>query len=299
MENKGRRTAFLGVVAALVLLIVGISVYASVTGPKNVQDSGIAPVVNRNTPEGKIIVKDPYEGEITIPKYNIPVNNYIQELFGENDKGILTYNEIANTGVTVSENNQEIDWAKVKESGVSFAMIRVGYRKYSSNEITQDKQFEANIAGALAVGLDVGVYFYSTAISVTEAEQEAAFVLDKIKAYQVTYPVSYNWEFVQNAQEGETVRNKDATGSEITEYTEAFCKKIEKASYTAAFYAGKNMAYEKFNLEKLKDYDIWYSEYRKVPAFYYDFNMWQYTNQGKVSGIETPVKMNMVFKTYR
>ena len=100
------------------------------------------------------------------------------------------------TGIDVSEHQYDIDWEKVAADGIDFAMIRVGYRGSTAGQIYTDEYFEKNIAGATAAGLKVGVYFYSQAINAEEAAEEAAFVLNAIRPYKVTFPVVFDWEIV-------------------------------------------------------------------------------------------------------
>lgn len=104
---------------------------------------------------------------------------------------------IASVGVDVSSHQQDIDWELVAANGVEFAMIRVGYRGYTEGEIQPDDYFTQNIEGALAAGLDVGVYFFSQALDEKEAIDEANFVLEKIKDYPLSYPVIFDWEDIQ------------------------------------------------------------------------------------------------------
>ena len=129
----------------------------------------------------------------------VAVNSYVSDGFSVNDRGWLTYEQDgkqAAIGIDVSAYQGEIDWQQVADSGVEFAMIRLGYRGYSQGVIMPDKNFEQNLRGALDAGLEVGVYFFSQAVSVWEAEEEAQYVLDAIQGYDVTYPVAFDWEFI-------------------------------------------------------------------------------------------------------
>lgn len=100
-------------------------------------------------------------------------------------------------GIDVSAHQGEIDWARVKASGVDFAMIRVGYRGYETGKIMEDSQFKRNASQAAANGIKVGIYFYSAAINETEALEEAAWVVSKIAPYRITYPVVFDFEEFQ------------------------------------------------------------------------------------------------------
>ena len=173
-------------------------------------------------------------------------------------------------------------------------MIRTGYRGYSRGRINSDDYFKENIKGATNAGLKVGVYFFSQALTTREAEEEAAQVLDAIRGYDITYPIVFDWETV----DADNARTNGAEGEVITEVAAAFCKKISKAGFTAGVYFNKSQAYEFYDLEKLSAYEFWLAEYQLVPSLYYNFDMWQYTCEGRLDGIETTVDVNLSFKDY-
>lgn len=299
MNPSLKRSVFIGITAVLVLLVVVISIFV-VRSTVETNPAGSTQVVEGKTAEdGKIVIKDLYSGEIEIPKYDIPICQYSLDKFTE-EEGIISYGSDSALGITVTKKLGVIDWQQVKSSGVDFAMIRVGFRGYGRGEIEIDDMFEENIKGATEAGLDVGVYFYSQAVTTTEAEEEAGVVLEKIKSYQVKYPVAIYWEFVTNPNKDTVPRTQNCTPSEITDIIGAFCNKVEKSSYNAAFAADKNMGYENMDLSKLTDYDLWYYEYRTAPSFHYDFKLWQYSSEGTVPGIESAesVGMTLAMKKY-
>lgn len=197
-------------------------------------------------------------------------------------------------GVDVSSHQKDIDWNAVAAAGVDYAMIRVGYRGYDLGGLYVDEKWEQNVTGALAAGLDVGVYFYSQAISVEEALEEAELVLDNIKQYDITFPVVFDWECV-----GADARTYDAASRLVTDCTLAFCETIEDAGYRPMFYFNQSMAMDTFRLRELKDYDFWLAQYADTMTFAYDVQMWQYTNAGQVPGIGVDVDLNLSFVDYR
>ena len=138
---------------------------------------------------------------------------------------------IASVGVDVSSHQQDIDWELVAANGVEFAMIRVGYRGYTEGEIQPDDYFTQNIEGALAAGLDVGVYFFSQALDEKEAIDEANFVLESIKDYPLSYPVIFDWEDIQA-----DARTDGMDSVQLTKNAIAFCGAVEKAGYRAGVY---------------------------------------------------------------
>ena len=196
-------------------------------------------------------------------------------------------------GVDVSSYQQDIDWTAVKEAGVEFAIIRVGYRGYKSGELDLDNCFKEHIEGALAAGLDVGVYFFSQALTPEEAAEEAEFVLDEIEGYTITYPVVYDWEEVEVSG---GARTDEMNMLMLTSCAKAFCDVVEQAGYVPCVYFNQTYGYQQFNLMSLKEYQFWLAEYDTHPSFAYHFQLWQYTNEGSVPGIQGNVDMNICFK---
>ena len=195
-------------------------------------------------------------------------------------------------GVDVSSFQSMIDWPSVKEAGVEFAMVRVGYRGWSSGELDLDDDFKAHIEGALNAGLDVGVYFFSQALNVDEAVEEALFTIEQIKDYDITLPVVFDWEEV----DAESARTNEMDMRQLTSCAQAFCKTVEDAGYTGGVYFNQAYGYEQLNLYSLKDHVLWLAEYDEHPSFLYDFQMWQYTDSGTVPGIDGDVDMNILFR---
>lgn len=193
-------------------------------------------------------------------------------------------------GIDVSEHQGKIDWSLVKESGVEFAMIRVGYRGYTSGVINEDPYFEQNIKGATENGIDVGVYFFSQAVSTDEALEEARFVMEKVKKYDLTMPVAFDMEEVT-----ENDRISGLTTEERTEITDAFCKAVEKQGEKALIYGNTRWLENKLDLSRLTRFDLWYAQYAYENTFQYKHAMWQYSCTGTVDGISTEVDLNIEF----
>ena len=223
----------------------------------------------------------------------VPRNAYDPEGFTE-ENGIRTYSADGVTGVAgidVSSYQKSVDWQAVKEAGIEFAMIRVGYRGYVSGKLDLDDCFLDHMEGALDAGLDVGVYFFSQALTEEEAIEEAEYVLTWIEGYDITCPVVFDWEEVQAE-----ARTDEMNMLKLTSCAEAFCRTVEDAGYEAAVYFNQAYGYQQLNLASLLDYDFWLAEYASAPSFVYDFQMWQYTNEGNVPGIDGPVDLNIYFK---
>ena len=222
----------------------------------------------------------------------VPVNPYDSAAFSALNGRVNYIGTAARamTGVDVSVYQEDIDWKQVKASGVDFAMIRVGFRGYGpSGIVSEDSRFRDNIAGALDAGLQVGVYFFSQAINVWEAQEEANFVLNVIKDYDVTFPVVFDWERITNA----SARTDGLPGGTITLCARTFCDTVAQAGYTPMVYFNLDLGYLGYDLNQLKDYGFWLAEYRTTPTFFYDFDMWQYTAKGSVPGIKGNVDLNL------
>lgn len=193
-------------------------------------------------------------------------------------------------GIDVSHYQGDIDWEKVKAAGIEFVFVRLGYRGYGEDGILKlDTNFEKNIQGARAAGLDVGVYFFAQAVNEKEAIEEAEFVLEALIEYDLQMPVVYDPESILH----EEARTDDVTGEQFTKNTKAFCETIEKSGYEAMVYC--NMLWQAFelDLEELADYPIWYADYETYPQTPYHFDIWQYSSEGAVDGIQGNVDLNI------
>ena len=222
-------------------------------------------------------------------------NPYDPEEFRLDERGYLSYvgTSPSYRGVDVSDHQKEIDWAKVAATGMDFAMIRAGYRGYTAGDIYKDAQFEANIQGALSNGMEVGVYFFSQALTPAEAEEEAYQVLEWIQGYPIAYPVVFDWE----EQDKDGSRTRGADGNTVTACALAFCKVIQDAGYTPMTYGSPNKIYrERLLLDRLQDYPFWLAHYTIDTAptsFRYSYQMWQYSSTGSVDGIQGNVDLDI------
>lgn len=202
--------------------------------------------------------------------------------------------KVNKTGIDVSYHQGDIDWEAVKADGVEFAMIRLGYRGYESGQINVDERFHEYAEGALDAGLDIGVYFYSQAVSAEEALEEAEAVLSEIEGYEIMYPVVFDWEIVGE----ETARTNEVSADVLNECAAAFCNHIAKGGHIPMVYSVKKMALTKLDMSRLAGFDFWLAEYREIPEYPYYFTMWQYASDGRVNGIEGDVDLNMSLVDY-
>ena len=202
--------------------------------------------------------------------------------------------DISLLGIDVSSYQGDINWRKVKDAGVDYAIIRLGYRGYGTGAVRLDERFHTNMKGAIAAGIPVGVYFYSQAVTVEEALEEAELVLTNIKQYPITYPVVFDMEEVEDA----SARTNALTRQERTEISIAFCERIKQAGYIPMIYGNIRWMIIHLDLEQLEDYDKWFAQYFKQPFFPYAFTMWQYTSRGSIDGITGPVDLNIGLVDY-
>ncbi len=194
-------------------------------------------------------------------------------------------------GIDISRHNGDIDWNAVKNAGVNFVILRCGYRGSSSGVLLEDQKFRANIQGAAAAGLKVGVYFFSQAVNEVEAVEEASLTLDLIRRYGITYPVFMD---VEDAN-GRADRIDAGTRTKIIR---AFCETIRSGGYTAGVYANKTWLSEKMNVGQLSGYKIWLAQYASTPTYGGRYDMWQYSCKGKIPGISTSVDLDMSYMSY-
>lgn len=218
-----------------------------------------------------------------------------------NENGIRGYapekgKDISLFGIDVSSYQGNIDWQKVKEQDVDYAIIRLGYRGYGTGEVLLDSKYKQNMNGAAEADIPTGVYFYSQAISVEEAIEEADTVIKNLEGYDISYPVVFDMEEVNDIPEN--VRTSSLTAKQRTDITIAFCERIKDAGYTPMIYGNISWMIMNLEIERLEDYDKWFAQYYKQPFFPYEFSMWQYTARGTLEGIEGTVDFNMGFKDY-
>ena len=190
-------------------------------------------------------------------------------------------------GIDVSKFQGSIDWNAVKADGITFAIIRCGYRGYGSGALVEDSTYRQNIQGAINAGLRVGVYFYSQAINEAEAVEEASMVLSLVSGYSLPLGVYYDTESVGGG------RANALSAAERTACAVAFCETIRSAGYSAGVYSYASWFYNALNFANISKYNIWIAQYRDTLSFSYKHNIWQYTGSGSVKGLSKPVDMNI------
>ncbi len=225
-------------------------------------------------------------------------HGYLQENLQVLENGRFQYMEngqvVSHMGIDVSKYQGKIDWEKVAADGVEFVFLRLGLRGYESGKLVEDETFQANIQGALAHGIKVGVYFFSQAITVEEAIEEANFVLERIAPYKIECPVVFDVEKVNSS----TARMNQLTPQQRTDVTIAFLDTIQAAGYKPMFYHNMETALLLLELDRLEGYERWFAYYGEELYYPYAYGVWQYTEKGRVNGIGGEVDMNIAFKMW-
>lgn len=303
------------VVAVLLVAVIALSVSLVIVATSvgrlsgkidnmNNQNRGI---YNKNTQvalageSDRIYTYNSAYGDVAIPAISgVPVSVYKEENFREDSNGFKYYYEDGNlrsyVGVDVSEHNGEIDWQRVKDAGVDFAMLRIGGRGWGQEGVMYaDSLFLENLRAARQAGIKVGAYFFSQAVTEEEAAAEAEYSISLLQGEALDYPLAFDWENI----EGVTgARTENISPDVLTKCARAFCDRVKEEGYTPCLYTGSALAYYKYDLAQLCDIDLWYAFYSDTPGLYYNYMMWQYTASGTVDGISGSVDLNICFKDY-
>lgn len=231
----------------------------------------------------------------------------LEETMTEADGQVGTQDEekaVLSHGIDVSKWQGKIDWQQVADAGVDFAMIRVGFRTTDTGEIEEDPYAAYNLQQAARAGIQLGVYFFSTAVTGKEAREEARWTADFIAGYPITYPVVYNCEGFLSP--GSRMYETDI--HQRTEHALAFLEEIERAGYEGMFYASKTDLTDgvSWDITRIQEeYPVWVAQYPTEPYpktersnYYGEHAMWQYTSQGTVPGINAHVDVNVAYFAY-
>ena len=193
-------------------------------------------------------------------------------------------------GIDVSSHQGNIDWSSVKAAGINFAIIRVGYRGSKSGVLVEDSCFKKNIQGATAAGINVGVYFFTQAVTEAEAVEEASMALSLCSGYNLAYPIFVDTE---NGSGGARANGLDKATR--TACVSAFCKTVANGGRKAGVYASKSWYNNKIDASAFSSYFIWVAQYNTTCTYKGKYNMWQYSSKGSVPGIKGNVDVNIAY----
>ena len=192
-------------------------------------------------------------------------------------------------GIDVSSHQKDIDWDKVKEAGIEFVYIRCGYRGYQTGLLNTDEMFYDHYNGAKEAGLKVGVYFFSHAINIDEAIEEAYYTYELIKDLDIDLEVVYDLEDIDYDES----RLEGVSSDTRTDCAMAFSSKIEELGYDPMIYTNLYWTEVHYDLEKVMNYPIWFAQYSGTPDFPYYFTLWQYTNSALFDGVDVQTDINL------
>ena len=199
-------------------------------------------------------------------------------------------------GVDVSFYNNQVDWEALKQQGIDFAIIRLGGRGWGTGQIYDDRQTQWNLIGAREAGLDIGAYFYSTAVNITEAVEDAEASLAKLNGMKLELPLFIDMETSGDYPNGRSDNLSAGTRADIAE---AFCQTVKAAGYQAGIYAGQGFLKYDLDTETVEYLPVWLASYtvdNLLPDYYRRYDLWQYTDSGYVGGIDGPVDLTVVFQ---
>lgn len=241
--------------------------------------------------------------QIPVYKDAEPIQLYEGDFVWDDDRLVYIGDEFRTRfGIDVSAYQNQaspdktIDWEAVAADGVDFAMVRVGFRGYGSGSLNTDAFYGKNIEGAMAAGIETGVYFFAQAITVEEAIEEADYVIDLLRDYEIDGPVAYDWEMHDASYRVYGTSPEMATACAI-----AFCERVAEAGYTPMIYGGQYVSYIKYDQGAMADYLYWYPEYKSAsseklyPTFYYQMDYWQFSSACAIDGIVGRVDANIQF----
>lgn len=280
IKDREKTELIIGLVVmgvALILLISSIIVMTSCTArnPSNNETSTTA---------------DSQPTESTLP--SLAPNPYRAGDFAYRDGYLTCLAGESMLGVDISSHQNDIDWQKVASANIGFAMIRIGYRGYSNGEIKEDARWLENFQGARDNGLLVGVYFFSQAITVQEAVEEADYILQWLNGAKLDLPIVFDWEPISD-----TARTANMDAETLNACALAFCAQIKNAGYDAMVYFNLDTSTRLLDLQQLQqaECDFWLAQYTDTMTYPHRINMWQYTDGGTVPGISGNVDLDIYF----
>ena len=246
--------------------------------------------------ENPIVAEEETEAtqETTIPPEANPFNQYDFQYNKQNY--LYCLKQESYVGVDVSAFQHDIDWNQVKASGVDFAMLRLGYRGWGAKgTLVEDEYIQQNLAGTAAAGIPIGAYFFSQATTLDEVHEEIEFMLEILGDYQLDYPIVLDWE-VANPTEG---RVRNVTRRELTDMLRYFCDEMSVRGFDPMVYFNWTQASRMIYLSEREDDPFWLALYQDRMTFPFRVEMWQYTSEGKVPGIEGDVDINVYIPDLR
>ena len=295
-RKKIRPEAVLGLIAAAEVVLLLLMLLLSL--PYMLAEEDPEPLIHQNhqneayAPEQAATEPEETEPEETaVPTIPPEENPYGRLDFQYNQNNyLLCQRQDSFPGVDVSAFQGQIDWQKVADSGIEFAIVRLGYRGYGkAGKMVEDEYARQNLEGAREAGLAVGAYFFSQALSIDEVDEEIEFLLNILGDFQLDMPLILDWE--QVGVEGARTANMDART--LTNMQVHFCQTMSAKGYQPMVYFNWYQSSKLLYLSELEAYPFWLALYQDRMTYPYRVEMWQYTDQGKVPGIQGNVDINV------
>ena len=298
IDSPGRRSRgvrpeiIMGIVAALAAVVLTAVVAVSLPymsrdeDPETLREGN---VMEHPWPQEEFL--EPTESETepvnpTIPPDRNPYNRYD---FQYNRHNYLVLQNVESwPGVDVSAHQGEIDWKAVRNSGIEFAVIRLGYRGYETGKLVEDAYAKQNLKEAKEAGLKIGAYFFSQALNIKETDEEIQFMLNMLADVDLDMPLVLDWEIP-----AENARTKKMDARTLTDIQLHFCGQMQKMGYQPMIYFNWHQSEKLYYLHELEAYPFWLALYQDRMTYPWKVEMWQWTESGKVPGINGKVDINV------
>ena len=291
-SRRVRPEAVMGIVAAiaavllLVVLVLSLPYMSRDEDPETAKEQYI-----RQTEPKEEVILEPTISETepenpTIPPDRNPYGRYDFQYNRHNY--LLLQNVNSSPGVDVSAHQGDIDWAAVKDSGIEFAIIRLGYRGYGSGKLVEDEYAKKNLKEAREAGLKIGAYFFSQALNIKETDEEIQFMLNMLADVDLDMPLVLDWEIP-----AEDARTKNMDARTLTDIQLHFCGQMKKMGYQPMVYFNWHQSENLYYLSELEDYPFWLALYQDRMTYPWKVEMWQWTSSGRVPGIQGNVDINV------
>lgn len=236
---------------------------------------------NNNKNEKKFTLNVKEKKKTTTSNNSHPKKKYlIEDLIKEHK------NDNTMIGIDVSSWQSDIDFKKVKDPGVEFVIIRIGFG-HKKGEIIYDNRFSEYLKSAKENGLRVGLYFYSYAKNVKESSEQAKWIIEALNGESLDLPIAFDWEIFGG------FNNYNLSLTDLNLIGEAFIKKINSAGYEGMLYSSK---YYLENMWNLNEYKTWLAHYIDKTNYKGEYYIWQLSNTGKVNGIKGDVDLDILYK---
>ena len=292
-KKKGPERA-LSIIALLAFLCLAATIMLClpfIDFPKRVDAPVKAPAEEETWVPDPVETEEPVK-ETTVPTLPPELNPLGKFDFQYNRNNYLVLsNGESYPGVDVSAFQGNIDWQAVADSGIRFAMLRLGYRGYGQKgTLVKDECIDANLKGAQEAGLSIGAYFFSQATDLKEVDEEIQFMMKILGDYELDMPIVFDWEYISD-----TARTAHVDAQTLTDMTLYFCKNMEEKGFSPMVYFNWHQADTMMYLKDLEEYPFWLAYYDDRMVYPYKVEMWQWTSSGKVPGINGDVDINVYF----